>query len=152
MKKQTPNGTTLVKETVAGALSNEPAAGGSCTVALAAGTNPPLMCSAESDLRKVIRHNITGTVPVLYGLNPSASGLGCTGRTWEAGVAGGWACAVAVARDGVGNLGISKPLRVCYEVLGGECNNPGPPPTCTDGCVMPTTSTSVGMPVILGPR
>jgi hypothetical protein len=51
-------------------------------------------------------------------------------------------CLAARALDAVGNIGISRPLRVCYDdpltAFVPACKSDDePPPSCTDGCALP---------------
>ncbi|MES1173251.1 MAG: hypothetical protein ABUL62_02900 [Myxococcales bacterium] len=105
-----------------------------------------------SDLSVVIRHPVTTTPfePVIYALQPNqaSSQPDCSGIPWELSSAistgvpnmnkTGWLCMAARAQDKVGNVGISRPLRVCLA----DDTNPDPcngvaPPTCTDSCTPP---------------
>jgi hypothetical protein len=154
-----PTQNQFVKATNADQLDTEPAvrlcdtqscSADSCRLATSPG-NVPALCLAESEMGKVIRHNQANTnTPVVYALTPvnGTNNLNCTGTKWESTVVGGWTCAVAVAQDNVGNIGISAPLRVCY-ALNGAAGCDGPPPTCTDGCVMPSKFVDQGMPRVL---
>jgi hypothetical protein len=118
---------------------------GTCKVQGAA-TVPDPLCGGESDLTIVMQHRIPGTpVPVIYAFSPKAGTVpGCTGDLWESTITTGWTCVAGTARDNAGNVGISKPLRVCY---GASC--PTTPPDCTDGCVMPGVFTDQGMPRVI---
>jgi hypothetical protein len=81
-------------------------------------------CGLTSDLVRVIRHSLQATPPerVIYGIGvESGTALGCTGTYWEytsfikRPVREGWVCFAAMAVDKVGNRGVSKPLRLCYD-------------------------------------
>ena len=81
-------------------------------------------------MMRVISWDIDHTVPAVFGLAP-VSGLSCTGYGWEIStvVSEGWICAAATAKDNNGNVGISVPIRLCYD------DGIDPPPSClgTDG-------------------
>ncbi len=153
----TPSG-TLAKIAVEGSplfsmppaiaeCTQTPCGAGTCKAQSAPG-NALELCNDESDLSLVLQHRIPGkVVPVIYGLNPKSGNLpGCTGELWESPITSGWTCVVGTAVDNVGNVGISMPLRVCY---GNDDDCSGPPPSCTDGCVMPEVFSAQGMPRII---
>jgi hypothetical protein len=105
---------------------------------------PKTLCTNEaSDMWQVIEDDYNKT-PVIYGASVTA-GLECTGVEWE--FTGkldkdGWVCFVARALDNVGNVGVSRPLRVCVDDPSVEGTPPcasssTTPPTCTDGCTLP---------------
>jgi len=111
-------------------------------------TTPPLTLCAQhaSKLSRVIDHAVVGhQEPAIYAI-PSVSAAECTGQEWalsDAGLPNGWVCLAALAKDAVGNVGISAPLRVCL-----NSTSPGKvtpdcalssttPPSCTDGCTPP---------------
>jgi hypothetical protein len=111
-------------------------------------STPPLALCNGSEMSLVINHTYEGRAPVVYAHAPAASGLGCTGVSFDISAAAGWTCVAVVARDraGVrGNLGISPPLRVCRKVKESDCGGAAPgtilsPPvglTCTSGCKLP---------------
>jgi hypothetical protein len=125
--------------------SAAPVTAGVCT----AGTDssrPAYLCSTFSDLTRVIDHAVVGmTEPVIYAIAGSSIAE-CTGQNWslvDAGLPNGWICLASLARDKVGNLGISPPLRVCLNsTLSGKVTpacaiSSTIPPTCTDGCIPP---------------
>jgi hypothetical protein len=118
------------------------AAAGDCK--LKASDMPPRLCTAnKSDMWQVIRDDVTGT-DVIYGVGVS-DGLECTGVAWEfAGklVHNGWACFAARAVDNAGNVGISRPLRICVDnpAFGASpscATSSETPPSCTDSCTPP---------------
>lgn len=117
---------------------------GTCTAG-ADGMPPNGLCAANaSDLTRVIDHAVVGaTESVIYSLK-SSNPEECTGQNWvlvDSGLPNGWVCIAALAKDKVGNLGISAPLRVCLD----DPKKTAPacalssttPPTCTDGCIPP---------------
>jgi hypothetical protein len=130
-----------------------PAIESSGTLACVQGTDeePPInLCLNEkSDLTFVMAHSATyhesgSRPPVIYGYRPDFTGESCTGIDWELGANAeeGWVCLAARALDAVGNIGISRPLRVCYDdpltTFVPSCKSDAePPPPCTDGCTLP---------------
>jgi hypothetical protein len=105
------------------------------------------MCPG-TELRLAIEHAASSVGPVIYAVSPADGlGAGCAGLAWQASVSSGWACVVGTATDALGNVGISKPLRVCYDLDGKGCT--GAAPSCTDGCTMPDVYVAQGMPRIV---
>ncbi len=118
---------------------------------------PPLdppdgVCTNQaSDMYQVIEHNLTkddGTKePVIYAQEPTPSSLECTGIGWEFTSLwnhgyDGWVCVAARAVDNAGNVGVSRPLRLCVDdpaVAGSpDCLNASvEPPSCVDSCSPP---------------
>jgi hypothetical protein len=88
---------------------------------------PDPLCppTKSSDMIRVISWDVDHTVPAIFGLDP-IEGTTCTGYGWEihAVVAEGWLCAAATAKDKNGNVGISAPIRLCYD------DGVDPPPSC----------------------
>jgi hypothetical protein len=113
---------------------------------LANADNPPLtLCEQnKSDLQRVIKHDWLATSPAVFA-KPELVGLECTGQQWEITSfvdEDGWICMAARAEDLVGNVGISRPLRLCYDspdIAGSPAcaTMSTTPPTCTDGCTPP---------------
>jgi len=106
---------------------------------------PTALCAPakSSDMSRVISWDIDHTVPVVFGVEP-ISGLSCTGYGWEINsvVSEGWLCAAATAKDNNGNVGISAPIRLCYDDgkdPAPDCaNSSSPPPSCVeDACTLP---------------
>jgi hypothetical protein len=71
--------------------------------------------------------------------------VACTGVSFDIGVKAGWTCLVAVASDNagvIGNLGISRPIRVCRELPNDgvtTCPSMMRPPTdltCLNNCAL----------------
>ncbi|MDB4975376.1 MAG: hypothetical protein JWN48_3717 [Myxococcaceae bacterium] len=102
-----------------------------------------------SEMTYVVSHTMVGRPPAVYAQMPTAgTDTPCTGISFDTGLASGWTCVVAAAYDrtgATGNLGISKPIRVCRWLKDGDCegaqvgDHRTPPAgmTCTDGCVPP---------------
>jgi hypothetical protein len=55
--------------------------------------------------------------------------------------ADGWICLAARVADKLGNVGLSRPLRICYDDDQVEgvpaCATGAPPPSCTTNCTAP---------------
>lgn len=116
------------------------------------GSPPTALCANQSsDMWYVLKHFTEGTETAIYA--PSVSpGLACTGVDWELGGQlgkddDGWVCLAARAVDKVGNVGVSRPLRLCVDRPGKPDNNAGPPPcavsstvppSCTNNCTAPS--------------
>ncbi|HEX6274447.1 MAG TPA: hypothetical protein VFZ53_15500 [Polyangiaceae bacterium] len=121
-----------------------PAFPGSCSRG-AATTAPVARCTPpSSDLTRVLPWDFDSTIPVLYAI-PPLTGVACTGHDWDIGatdgIEEGWVCMAARVVDNVGNVGVSAPLRVCYDDgQGPAANCSEPPPSCTDGCVVPAAN------------
>lgn len=104
------------------------------------GQAPPKLCTGYSDMWQVVQDEDTGT-PLVYALSPTGT-KECTGVGWEFGGkldADGWVCFVTRAVDNVGNIGVSRPIRVCMDDPAREGSPPCAtsselPPSCTDGC------------------
>lgn len=106
------------------------------------------LCTNSSDMTVVIKHTMSGTEPVVYGIG-QMTGLECTGTGWElssqlanATQKEGWFCLAAIGKDKVGNTQISPPLRICYDDPATTAHpacavSSTTPPTCTDGCTAP---------------
>lgn len=115
-------------------------------------SEPQLLCTNnKSDMWQVIEHPIKE--PAIYAPDVKPGQEECTGSVWEFGTklsADGWVCFAARAVDNVGNVGISRPLRVCVD----DPDRPGVPacanssidaPSCTDGCTPPLRLGNVGL-------
>jgi hypothetical protein len=93
----------------------------------------------NSELYRVVPGRVQGKPPAVYAFAPSndPNAGECNGRSWELGdsrVKAGWLCLAARVEDTIGNVGISAPLRVCFDDgnhLGCDMSHI---PTCTDGC------------------
>lgn len=107
------------------------------------GMRPSLLCLGQSDMHQVIEHPLA-KVPVVYARGVTM-GPTCTGVDWEFTTfleEDGWACLAARAVDKAGNVGISRPLRVCVDdpAVDGTpacAISTTVPPSCTDGCTPP---------------
>jgi hypothetical protein len=108
-------------------------------------TTPDRLCTPKvSDLTRVINDAAVGTIPAVYAIGTLA-GIECTGSQWEIRQfvnTDSWICLAARGVDNVGNVGISRPLRVCMDTdgdpdAGSTVCKDTLPPTCTDGCTPP---------------
>lgn len=107
------------------------------------GMLPKTLCGELSDMTVVVEHDskVQLNEPIIYGLGnlPAAE---CTGTTWDLGNVvdqDGWICLAARATDNLGNTGVSRPLRLCFDdptVLGSPpcATDNSSPPSCTDSC------------------
>ncbi len=96
-----------------------------------------------------------GTAPVIYGIPPFGE-YSCLGNAFDSSatnISDGWACLALRATDGLGNVGISAPLRVCFDHDGDQVECPAwgtvtssGLPDCTGvyDSVTNTTNASVG--------
>ena len=121
---------------------------GECSPGTATSPPPPI-CSASSDLIRVIER-ADSREATIYGKPPISADV-CVGDSWDfagAGVSEGWACVVARGTDELGNVGISPPLRICLTDGVGPNPCPGPigttvpeamRPSCTDSCAPPAS-------------
>jgi hypothetical protein len=118
---------------------------------------PPEPKCKESEMTYVIRHTMPGAPSVVYASNTAGV---CTGQGYEGSKAPGWTCIAAAARDSAGaqgNLGLSRPIRVCRKLKPEDCGGAAvgsilePPAglTCTDGCTVPTQAESPYNPVFV---
>lgn len=107
------------------------------------GTKPPTLCTNNrSEMWQVIQDEYNN-IPVIYGASPTPNSDECTGVGWEFTtkiVADGWVCFATRAADNVGNVSVSRPLRICVDSDGvpgtPACATASmDPPTCTDGCI-----------------
>jgi hypothetical protein len=107
------------------------------------GQLPKTLCGELSDMTIVVEHDskVQENEPIIYGLGnlPPAE---CTGTTWDLGNVvdqDGWICLAARATDNLGNTGLSRPLRICFDdptVAGSPpcATDNSSPPSCTDNC------------------
>jgi hypothetical protein len=108
------------------------------------GERPPVtLCDDDSDLSIAISQlNITSKPPAIYAVALD-TGPTCAGNDWQfGGEDEGWLCFAARAKDNLGNIGISRPLRLCYDnpddgLPPPDCVTDDTPPSCTDGCSLP---------------
>jgi len=134
----------------AGTEGQDPADGTCVTYTKAPTTPIKDLCDETSDMSYVPTHDMPGGAAVVFAVAPTASSAGCTGTTWDSQTNAGWNCVVVRAwdkasPDGRGNLGFSKPIRVCRKLKETDCDGAQPgtiltPPaslTCTDGCTLP---------------
>ncbi len=120
------------------------------------GTPPLSLCRPpSSDLTRVIPWDFDSTVPAIYGI-PPLDDPACTGLDWEIGstngIEEGWVCVAARAVDNAGNVGVSAPLRICYDDgQGAPASCPDPAPSCTDGCTVSAVNRFPPNQVLLDP-
>jgi len=112
---------------------------------------PPITVCNSSEMMRVIPGRIDSKPPAVYAIRPSNSGSAgeCTGEYWELLTIAneGWLCIAARAKDAVGNIGVSRPLRVCWDdprtsyhprdvdpKTGKPLCDMDNVPSCTDGC------------------
>ncbi|HYQ14764.1 MAG TPA: Ig-like domain-containing protein, partial [Polyangiaceae bacterium] len=105
---------------------------------------PDGLCTdKKSPMWQVIQDNYN-KIPVIYARGVT-SGQECTGVAWEFATKltkNGWVCFAARATDFVGNVGVSRPLRVCVDNPDFGASPPCAvsselPPSCTDSCTAP---------------
>jgi hypothetical protein len=78
-----------------------------------------------------------GAASAIYSIPPVLTGLQCVGRQFDSlanHVADGWVCMAVAVADKLGNVQVSRPIRVCVDKdgVGGECGAGRPPmPDCT---------------------
>lgn len=115
---------------------------------------PADLCLSAEGYTRLIAAEGDGAAAV-YALPP----LACMGNPLDSAASNmrdGWACMVAVAEDALGNVGLSPPLRVCFDWNADGLDGDGNPlassgcpttfgaiapdanrPSCTDGCIPP---------------
>ena len=110
-------------------------------------TQPPAyLCGGNSDLSRVIQHELglsTPVVPVVYVVAPDT--LQCTGSQIDLtnfATKDGWVCAAVSAIDRTGNRSVSAPLRLCLDAAkyagSPACANSSiEAPSCVQDCVPP---------------
>lgn len=99
---------------------------------------PPGTVCPGTEMFRVIGSASEGKPPAIYALSPTNGSTGeCEGIAWNVlGIVGeGWHCLAARAEDTIGNVGISWPLRVCFD------NGTPPHPDCSPG-LMPSCTKS----------
>jgi hypothetical protein len=110
---------------------------------------PQLCPDKTSDMSVVVRHDAHAGVDmvpeeVVYGAG-DLNALECTGPKLDLksyASPNGWVCLAARAVDNLGNVGVSRPLRVCFDdpadSVTPECMTDGAvPPSCTTACTPP---------------
>jgi hypothetical protein len=118
--------------------SSQPQAPSACKPGAEGNSPPPKICQ-NSELYRVVPGRVQGKPPAVYAFAPSndANVGECNGRSWELGdsrVKAGWLCLAARVEDTIGNVGVSAPLRVCFDDGSGKPCDMNHIPTCTDGC------------------
>ncbi len=108
---------------------------------------PAQLCSPfGNDMTRVVKWDVDSKIPMIFGIGNLGRGPACTGTDWEIGqfVQEGWFCVAGRAEDNVGNVGISPPLRLCYDDGDGEAEcDESAVPECTDGCIPPPRSQAI---------
>jgi hypothetical protein len=117
-----------------------------CEVNPGGGDSPPEgICGAvfSTPLTRIIAGQSESSPPALFSLGPTNASMGpdCAGAAWELlpFVGEGWRCLAVRAEDSIGNIGVSAPLRICFDDGNGtpKCNAASDtPPSCTDGCTI----------------
>jgi hypothetical protein len=82
------------------------------------GNTPPATICPSSEMIRVVPGESQGKPPAVFALAPSNNpSVGeCNGGSWELAFAKpGWLCLAARVTDTIGNIGISAPLRVCFD-------------------------------------
>jgi hypothetical protein len=150
-----PVGKSNFQSSLAGdTVDTDPALGTLCEFGTDSAA-PDTLCSKTSDMSRVIGQKVwteSGSVmaTAIFGVGP-IGGAACTGADWELGALvpedyEGWICLAARAKDNAGNVGVSRPLRLCLDRL--DSAHPDTPscavsqddaPTCTDGCTVGST-------------
>lgn len=134
-------------------LAGDPVPDPDCKVGTS--TNEPLaQCDGPGDLPFVMSHNVSKTSPVIYARRPTNNTEdGCTGDSYQLPLDAqpGWICAVAIARDQArgaddpalagadnakGNLGVSPPIRLCFQTDSTKTCDPNNMPSCTKDCTV----------------
>jgi hypothetical protein len=108
-----------------------------------AGDPPTEMCFAADATR--IPTVSGSTVPMIYTIpaDPDLEEDACMGFAFDAlsaNFAEGWACAAIRVADGLGNVSVSPPLRLCVDIDGnGTAPCPAPAPSCRGTLTLPDT-------------
>lgn len=100
---------------------------GDCAYGTAA-SEPEHLCQPfGSDMVHAMPWDVDHTIPAVFAIGP-LEGPACMGTDWEfpTSVEEGWICVAARAEDNTGNVGISQPIRLCYD------DGVGAPPACRD--------------------
>jgi hypothetical protein len=103
---------------------------------------PDTICPS-TEMFRVIPSALESKPPAIYALSPTNAGTGeCEGIAWSVllNVGEGWRCLAARAEDTIGNVGVSAPLRVCFD--NGNAGDGTPncdqalAPACTKNCMI----------------
>jgi hypothetical protein len=111
---------------------------GFCKAGAEGDTSPKPICDF-SEMIRVVPGEVQGKPPAVYALAPSndANTGECNGGSWELSFAKpGWLCLAARAEDKIGNVGVSAPLRVCFDDGSHPACAPADMPSCTSNCVI----------------
>jgi hypothetical protein len=113
-------------------------------------TSPKGLCGENSEMTRVIKHTMVASPAerVIYVVGKQLSSVDCTGEQWEitssmTGGVEGWMCLAVRAADTVGNIGVSRPLRLCVDIPGIDgtpsCLAEDMPSCRLDDCALPPT-------------
>jgi|GEM_PF-1184563 len=137
-------------------LSIAPSVEGGLCVESTKDTNP--LCAQQSSDMIVAVHQTNGgqtaNISAIYAVQAVAGAINCTGLDWDISnhVQEGWVCVAAEATDGVGNVGISAPIAICFDNeqtatkpscatgLRHEISTEPPPKCVMNNCVAPSRS------------
>jgi hypothetical protein len=143
----TPKGSSWISSAADDALASEFPMPSFCKYATDHAKPPEGLCppTNNDDMTRVISWDVDETVPAIFGVGSLSPA--CTGTDWEIGpvVKEGWICVAGRAEDNTGNVGISRPLRLCYDDKKGDppsCldQDADPPPSCrVNNCKLPPT-------------
>jgi hypothetical protein len=129
------------------------------------GDQPVALCMTTPLTRVIATQTVEQSA--VFTVPPVDDAFQCLGNAFDApgtNIADGWMCAVGVARDGLGNQGLSPPLRLCVDSDGnrldgagvllenlgcgvggdgevdfGDIATLGNRPACSDGCTPPVS-------------
>ncbi|HET8938612.1 MAG TPA: hypothetical protein VFN67_34440 [Polyangiales bacterium] len=129
-----PIGTAWFAKTIGAMCLNDPSGSDS----------PPNTVCTATEMWRVTSGRSQNKPPAVFAFTPSnnASVGACAGSDWN--IEGntrnreGWLCIAARAVDNIGNVGVSAPIRVCFDDSDPDNGIPvcdtAEAPTCTDGC------------------
>jgi hypothetical protein len=89
-----------------------------------AGGNPAeAMCPVSSPATRRIHDHLLKDVPAIYGMPPVDDDIICMGYGFDSfatNISDGWACVAVRAEDNLGNVSVSAPMRVCFDMDGNQ--------------------------------
>lgn len=135
-----PKGSSWISAPADDALASEFPMPAPCEYAETHADPPDRLCPPTNtdDMIRAISWDVDSSVPAIFGIG-SLEGIACTGTDWEIGpvIEEGWICVAGRAEDHTGNVGISRPLRLCFD------DGEDPPPSCLDQDADPPPSCRV---------